>query len=515
MGRNVPFQQKWKNKQPSQITKIKKSKLSKKAWLAQENNRNTFFSKRDLFASSVKRGTRPGYLAAGKRFYAYIDSIRDQAPTFPSLQDLLDSFNLPQLDILVGDYLTYKFNKTLNTGGTLNNEACGILYSISVDYGIVLTTSLLPSIKRICKGADNILLEMFGPRVKGKYPILNPILEDMLLRATPWEQWALLLASRFCLRSQHYCNNKRNKRPTNASDSEDDEGIKSFVQVGDLRFNPSIVDPKSLTIITKRDKNNPDLHHMERTVECTCNTPWTCVVHLGQKLFQNNTLPLSAAACQCRTGDMHYSAMRCIVRSLIKKIGLDPRHYGTHSLRSGGTSELFIEGRSAIFIKNFVWWKNLSSIFIYIRPNNPDLLHYAPSFVAYRQQRLRQTGLTDFIDQHWKNVWQDMDKEIKKQKRGRRTIVKRRTFNFNRVQVVSPSQRVTRPARREKLNPHMRPQGQQVFQQRGQSRQQNRRQFRPKHVYTDYARLGYHLSKGRVPFVQTTVGMRQNPFRHV
>ena len=61
----------------------------------------------------------------------------------------------------------------------------------------------------------------------------------------------------------------------------------------------------------------------------------------------------------------------------------------------------------------------------------------------------------------------------------------------------------------------MRPQGQQVFQQQVQSRQQKRRQFRPKHVYTDYARLGYHLSKGRVPFVQTTVGMRQNPFRHV
>ena len=207
--------------------------------------------------------------------------------------------------------------------------------------------------------------------------------------------------------------------------------------------------------------------------------------------------------------------MRCIVRSLIKKIGLVPKNYGTHSLRSGGTSELFIEGRSAIYIKNFVWWKNLSSIFIYIRPNNPDLLHYVPSFVTYRQQRLQQSGLTEFIDQHWKNVWQDMDKEIKKQKRGRRTTAKRSLFTFNRAQMPSHSQRTTLPMRQVGPCPRMQPQRQQVVRHWGQARQQQQQRARPKHVYTDYARLGYHQTRGRVPFVRTTVGFRKNPFRHV
>ena len=75
-------------------------------------------------------------------------------------------------------------------------------------------------------------------------------------------------------------------------------------------------------------------------------------------------------------------------------------------------------------------------------------IYYASSFVAYRQQRLRQTGLTEFIDQHLKNVWQDMDKEIKKRKRRRRTIVKRRALN--QVQVLSFAQLVMRLRRQEK-----------------------------------------------------------------
>ena len=437
-----------------------------------------------MLAASVKPSTRKGYRAAGKRFYDYMEMLYKQSPEFPKLTDILNTFNLPQLNIVLGDYLTYKFNRTLNTGGTLNNEAAGILYCFAVDYGIVLSTALLPSIKKVCAGADNILLDLFGPRTKGKYPILNPILENMLKFATVWEKWALLLAHRFCLRSQHYCNQNKYKRPADASDSEDESEEGNFLRIQDLRFDPDINNPTSLTIITKGDKNNPNLQHMERTVECTCNSPWSCVVHLGQQLFKNNNLPLSAAACQCRTGDMHYSAMRCIVRSLIKKIGLVPGNYGTHSLRSGGTSELFIEGRSAIFIKNFVWWNNLSSIFVYIKPNNPDLLHYVPSFASYRKQRLRNLDSSDFIDRHWNEVWENIDKENSKKRRGRRTAIAQ-----IRAALRPGSKRISRKkAKASRFIPDT-------------------------SQYTDYARLGYSATKGQVAYVKTTVGWRKNPFR--
>ena len=550
--------------------------MSKREWLNDPANADCIFATQDMVEWSVQESTKKGYRAAGKRFYNYMEGIYTQDATFPKLKDIVNTFNLLQFDILLGDYLTYKFNKTLNAGGTLNNEAAGVLYCIGVDYGVVLTSSLLPSIRRVCKGAENILLTMFGPRSRGKYPILNPILEDMLKQAeTVWEQWALIVAHRFCLRSQHYCNHNWNKRPSNASDSENEEEGNHFLRVRDIRFNPSIENPTSLTIITRHDKNNPDLYHMERTVECSCNTPWTCVVHMGQRLFKNNRLPLSAALLQCRKGDMYYSAMRNIVRTCIRKIGLDPKNYGTHSLRSGGTSELFIEGRQAIYIKNFVWWRNMGSIFVYIKPNNPDLLNYAPSFVEYRKSRLRQTGLTDFIDKSWNDVWADMEKKKKKIRGSRRTQRQRVRSTFGRTgqalgqfrkmpvpvnQQRRQGQNVPAPRGQVRNMPAPRgqarnmpasigqarnlpapgrlaqnmpaPRGQPVRQMRhmaaprgppvGQLRnmpiprnQRQRQQRKPgKHSYTDYTKIGFIPTRNFVPIVKTTVGPQSNPFRH-
>ena len=37
---------------------------------------------------------------------------------------------------------------------------------------------------------------------------------------------------------------------------------------------------------------------------------------------------------------LSYASYRDIVKSLIEKIGLDPKDYGTHSLRAGGATEL-------------------------------------------------------------------------------------------------------------------------------------------------------------------------------
>ena len=47
--------------------------------------------------------------------------------------------------------------------------------------------------------------------------------------------------------------------------------------------------------------------------------------------------------------------MRKIIRDLILKVNLIPSNYGTHSPRSGGTSESFIVGHGATFIKTFNW----------------------------------------------------------------------------------------------------------------------------------------------------------------
>ena len=127
---------------------------------------------------------------------------------------------------------------------------------------------------------------------------------------------------------------------------------------------------------------------MERVVYCCCKrTNWTCaytcVVHMAKQRFEKYSYFNTAALLQCRSGDMHYRAMLAIVKSLIKRIGLNPDNYGTHSFRSGGTTELFLEGKQAIWIQHFGWWNNIGSVMIYIRPNNLDLTKFVNSTLEY------------------------------------------------------------------------------------------------------------------------------------
>ena len=325
----------------------------------------------------------------------------------PSIKDILNNFDILQLDALIYEFLTQKFNRKGVTGGTLHNTACGILYTIASDYGVCLTCDLLPGTRKICKGVDNYLREKFGDHPKGKYPLLNPILEAMLKHATENEKFALLIAQRFCLRSQHYCNNRNNKN-------------NNYIKIKDFKFIPNIDNPRAISIATSHDKNNPHLEHMERVVYCCCKvTQWTCVVHTAQKRFKKYYFNPNDALLQCKSGDMHYRAMLKIVKDLIKAINLDPKNYGTHSARSGGTTELFMIGKQALWIQNFGWWNNIGSVLIYIRPNNPDLQKLGVCAIEYQELRASEGEKIDIREKELAQLQIAVVQQDKKKKKGK------------------------------------------------------------------------------------------------
>ena len=193
------------------------------------------------------------------------------------------------------------------------------------------------------KRQDNILRNTLGDREKGKRALLNPILEQMFKYASRLEMFALLVAQRFCLRSQHYCNNPKKRQ----------QGIDTaeYLKMKHFYFIPNIDKPRAITLRTSKDKNHKMINFMERTVYCSCEKGWACIVHLAQDMFLGKTIPPERALVQCRTGDMTSSAMSNIIKTLTKKIGLDPANYGTHSCRSGGTTEFFLEKKSALWIQ--------------------------------------------------------------------------------------------------------------------------------------------------------------------
>ena len=390
--------------------KTKKRQLP--SWTLRLTKFDHYISSKELMIASVQEKTSKTYLNYGKAFYAYIANIRATQSDLPLIKDILNNFDIFQLDVLIYEFLTSKFNAKVVTGGTLHNTACGILYSLAVDFGISLTCELLPGTRKICKGADNYLKWKFGDHPKGKYPILNPILEAMLKHANEHERFALLIAQRFCLRSQHYCNNRK----------ENIQKKNHFIKIEDFSFIPNIEDPRAICINTSHDKNNPNLEYMERVVFCCCETTkWTCVVHLAKQRFEKYEFSPEMALLQCKSGDMHYRAMLKIVKDLIKKIGLNPDNYGTHSCRSGGTTELFLVGKQAIWIQNFGWWNNIGSVMIYIRPNNPDLAKFVNSTFEYSELRAKEGGLLDKRERDLSNLQHEVVKQNKKRVKGNRT----------------------------------------------------------------------------------------------
>ena len=110
--------------------------------------------------------------------------------------------------------------------------------------------------------------------------------------------------------------------------------------------------------------------------------------------------------------------MLAIVKSLIKKIGLNPDNYGTHSFRSGGTTELFLIGKQAVWIQHFGWWNNIGSVMIYIRPNNPDLAQFVNSTVEYVELRRKEGGLIDEREKQFSELQHEIVKQNKKRVRG-------------------------------------------------------------------------------------------------
>ena len=78
--------------------------------------------------------------------------------------------------------------------------------------------------------------------------------------------------------------------------------------------------------------------------------------------------------------------LKCI-NAVVSDMGLDPRNYGTHSMRSGGACEMFCEGRTLLEIKLFGAWRAIESVDAYMHPYNPDMHLYIPDFERYRMQR--------------------------------------------------------------------------------------------------------------------------------
>ena len=340
----------------------------------EKNGKKDKYTMSDIVNSSIQDSTREKYYPKYNLFVNWLTKEEEKGYPVPYIDDLRNNIKLFELVSLMSRYLVYRFNETHNIGNSLANELDAILHGLR-EQQVFLARANFPFITRFIKGCNLIAQRDFGKRVEiPKYAILNPQLEQMLkIVNDDIVKIAMLFQHRFVLRAEHITVTNINSR---------------IIKLKNLAFNPNREYPKSLIITTYSDKNHVYNHRMVRTCRCTCNSPWTCVVHTMSRFLHGKWNAPEIPVISYHGGKpLQYNRYLKIVQAVITDMKLDPKNYGTHSMRSGGACEMFCEGRRLQEIKMFGQWRSIESVDAYMHPYNPDMNQFIPDFEYYRKMR--------------------------------------------------------------------------------------------------------------------------------
>ena len=310
----------------------------------------------------------------------------------PTWSQLYQKFDKEKFSNLIFQYTHWRFNFTKNVGTTLDEDIRAVKYLCSLN-GIFISMSDFPWRGQYERGANQISTHAFGKAPgEQKYALFNPIIEAMIKSVGNDEvsKLGILLAQRFCMRSQHYCN----------TDSDVD-----LIKYGTVFFNADKNGKiLSMTWRYKWDKNHKKSSPAkDRTIFCTCNTEWTCLPCFAFQFIEWNKYfvgkkdndPLFSAIGSDQP--ITYRTWYDKTKKILKGIGLDSSNYALHSYRAGGASEKDIEGATPIDIQHFGDWDSLESVYEYIRRGNPDMVYFVPSMEEYIRYRRKQAGTSDEI----------------------------------------------------------------------------------------------------------------------
>lgn len=323
-------------------------------------------------------------------FQEFCDIMQSLGKYIPTMLDLKCGKRLTELNNLIMNYLSYRWNTTHNLGKTLTADVDALIYVWKLN-GALISRATFPWLNRFARGCNNKAQNEHGKKVNNmKYAILNPQLEKMYNRTIDKHvRMAMLFQHRFLLRSEHYTT----PPPQLAKDK---YYKKDCIRMRDVQFIPSIGFAQKLKITIYKDKNHKIVDPMHRVVKCTCHLKWKCIVHE----FKNYAISCKkvhapwapAIGGKGRFDTVNYNRMLTIVKAVIKEMGYDESNYGTHSFRAGGATELHCEGRSPHYIKNFGHWASMTSVDGYIRPRNGDMDDFIPDMDEYCDRRRAETG---------------------------------------------------------------------------------------------------------------------------
>ena len=306
------------------------------------------------------------------------------APTIQELKKCKQAGKLNDFLDIIPYFFEYRFNVTYNKANSFDMDLNAIKHFLLTEVNFPTTNAVhFPWYKDFKKGVRNIRTEVLGKDgTTPKLAIFNPLLEAMLkITRNSYVKLALLLAQRFCFRAQHYL----------ATESNAD-----FLTLGKIKFrynqDGSV---RNMSVHNKRDKNNKSTYEMQRTVYCSCHTDWTCLPCMAEKVVKMRLAygakPTDQLILNDKGQHMRYASLEETIKAIMRQLGVNPAHYGTHSLRAGGATEMYLAGYNTLDIRNFGWWRAMESVLTYIRPSNPDMEKFVPDFGEYCTSRRNKT----------------------------------------------------------------------------------------------------------------------------
>ena len=118
----------------------------------------------------------------------------------------------------------------------------------------------------------------------------------------------------------------------------------------------------------------------QRTAPCRCPKP--CVVHLSQQLCKNvRHLPETSLSWEFSAKKQKWQVLgryyfNKVFIAMCKKFSLDKKYYTPYSLRIGGATEAYWQGKSVEEIMHRYGWKSRKSCMRYLRVTNIDLIKF-------------------------------------------------------------------------------------------------------------------------------------------
>jgi hypothetical protein len=153
----------------------------------------------------------------------------------------------------------------------------------------------------------------------------------------------------------------------------------------------------AMTLDTGRDKNHPNKIQWERAAYCTCKQGITCLPHHAWRITKEkrdkygHTDDTPLITIDNTTKLMPYQKFLIKLKNAYKAIGLNPDDVANHSLRSGGASEMAVEGWMEFEIQRFGRWESINSVKHYIQGNCADLKQFINiPFDIYRAMRINK-----------------------------------------------------------------------------------------------------------------------------